>query len=170
MPPFIYALLAHGVLGAIDIVLNHELIARLPTLAGAAREQRLHCARELLFTAIFAALAWRQWHGALAWCIAALFIAELLVSACDAVVEGATRVLPPTERVVHVLLFVNLGVVMALLGESLGAWHQLPARLAGADYGWASWVLSAMAAGSLCWAVRDGASAMRLARPMPARV
>lgn len=30
MPPFIYALLAHGMLGAIDIVLNRELIARLP--------------------------------------------------------------------------------------------------------------------------------------------
>lgn len=168
-PPFIYALLAHGVLGAIDIVLNHELIARLPTRAGAAREQQLHCARELLFAALFAALAWRQWHGPLAWCIAALLLAELLVSAWDALVEGATRVLPPTERVLHVLLFVNLGVVMALLGQAVGAWYPLPARLAAVDYGWASWMLSAMSAGSLCWAVRDGASALRLAHPLPAR-
>jgi hypothetical protein len=163
MPPFVYALLAHGVLGAVDIVLNHELIARLPTQPGAAREQRLHCARELLFTAIFAALAWWQWHGALVWCIAALFIAEILVSSYDAVVEGATRVLPPTERVLHVLLFVNLGVVMTLLGQTLATWHQLPARLVSTDYGWASWVLSAMSVGSLCWAVRDGVSGIRLA-------
>jgi hypothetical protein len=169
MPPFVYALLLHGVLGAVDIVLNHELIARLPKLASAAREQQLHCARELLFAAIFAALAWRQWHGQLAWCIAALFIAELLVSSCDAVIEGATRVLPPTERVLHVLLFVNLGVVMTLLGQALAAWHQLPARLAASDYGWASWVLSAMSVGSLCWAVRDGVSGMRLARPARAQ-
>ena len=117
MPPFVCALLAHGMLGAVDIVLNHELNARLPTRAGAVREQQLHCARELLFAAIFAALAWRQWHGHLAWCVAALFIAELLVSTCDVVVEGATRVLPPTERVVHMLLFVNLGVVMTLLSQ-----------------------------------------------------
>jgi hypothetical protein len=169
MPPFVYALLLHGVLGAVDIVLNHELIAGLPKRPSAAREQQLHCARELLFTAIFAGLAWRQWHGQLAWCIVALFIAELLVSSYDAVVEGATRVLPPTERVLHVLLFVNLGVVMSLLGQTLAAWHQLPARLVATDYGWASWVLGAMSAGSLCWAIRDGISGVRLARPAHAQ-
>jgi hypothetical protein len=169
MQPFVYALLVHGVLGAVDIVLNHELIARLPKLPSAAREEQLHGARELLFAAIFAALAWREWHGELAWCIAALFLGELLVSICDAVVEGATRVLPPTERVVHVLLFVNLGVVITLLGQTLIAWHRLPARLAATDYGWASWVLSAMSLGSLCWAVRDGVSGIRLARRAQAR-
>ena len=169
MQSFVYALLVHGVLGAVDIVLNHELIARLPKRANAAREQQLHCTRELLFAAIFGGLAWREWHGQLAWCIAALFLAELLVSACDALVEGATRVLPPTERVVHVLLFVNLGVVMTLLGQTLIAWHRMPARLAATDYGWASWALSAMSVGSLCWAVRDGVSGIRLTRTVHAQ-
>ncbi|MDB5917834.1 MAG: hypothetical protein JWR40_2068 [Massilia sp.] len=164
MPAFVYALLAHGVLGAVDIVLNHELIARLPNTPGAQREQQLHCARELLFAAIFAGLAWRQWQGPLAWCIGALLIGELLVSCWDAVVEGATRVLPPTERVLHVLLFVNLGILISLLTQALAEWHRLPAQLAAIDYGWASWVLSAMAAGALGWAVRDGASSVRLAR------
>lgn len=164
MPPFVYALLVHGMLGAVDIVLNHELIARLPEQASAAREQQLHCTRELLFAAIFAALAWRQWHGQLVWCIAALFIMELLVSTCDAVVEGATRVLPATEQVLHVLLLVNLGVVMTLLGQTLANWHQLPTQLSTNDYGWASWILGAISVGSLCWAVRDGVSGIRLAR------
>jgi hypothetical protein len=164
MPPFVYALLAHGVLGAVDIVLNHELIARLPSTPGSAREQQLHCARELLFAAIFAGLAWRQWQGPLAWCIAALLIGEVVVSCYDALVEGATRVLPPTERVLHVLLFVNLGVLISLLVQALAGWHRLPAQLAPVDYGWASWVLSAMSAGALGWAVRDGASSVRLAR------
>lgn len=164
MPPFAYALLVHGVLGAVDIVLNHELLARLPSTPGAAREQQLHCTRELLFAAILAALAWRQWQGPLAWCIAALLMGELVVSSWDAVVEGATRVLPPTERALHVLLFINLGVVISLLGQALAEWHQLPAQLAAVDYGWASWVLSAMAAGALAWALRDGASSVRLAR------
>jgi hypothetical protein len=164
MPSFIYALLAHGVLGAVDIVLNHELLARLPSTPGAAREQQLHCAREVLFAAIFAGLAWRQWQGPLAWCIAALLIGEVVVSSWDALVEGATRVLPPTERVLHVLLFVNLGILISLLGQALAGWHRLPAQLAAIDYGWASWVLSAMSAGALGWAVRDGASGVRLAR------
>jgi hypothetical protein len=164
MPPFVYALLAHGMLGAVDVVLNHELLARLPSKPGAAREQQLHCARELLFAAIFSALAWRQWQGALGWCIVALLFGEVLVSCYDALVEGATRVLPPTERVLHVLLFINLGILFSLLGQALVGWHQLPAQLTAINYGWASWVLSAMAAGAFGWAVRDGASSVRLAR------
>jgi hypothetical protein len=163
MLPFVYALIAHGVLGAVDIMLNHELLARLPQRASAAREEQLHCARELLFAAIFGALAWWEWHGQLAWCIAALFIGELVVSSYDALVEGATRVLPPTERVLHVFLFVNLGVVITLLGQALIGWSQLPARLVATDYGWASWLLSVMSLGALGWAVRDGVSGARLA-------
>jgi hypothetical protein len=164
LPAFVYALLAHGVLGAVDIVLNHELIARLPSKPGAAREQQLHCTRELLFAAIFASLAWREWQGPLAWWIAALLAGEVAVSCWDAVVEGATRVLPPTERVLHVLLFINLGIVITCLAQALADWHRLPAQLAAIDYGWASWVLSAMSAGALGWAVRDGASSVRLAK------
>lgn len=169
LPPFVYALLAHGVLGAVDIVLNHELLARLPSRPGSAHEQRLHCTRELLFAAIFAGLAWRQWQGPLAWCIAALLLGEVVVSSYDAVVEGATRVLPPTERVLHVLLFVNLGVLISLLVEAIAGWQRMPAVLAPVDYGWASWMLSAMSVGAFGWAVRDGASSVRLGRPASAQ-
>jgi hypothetical protein len=164
VPPFAYALMLHGVLGGIDIILNHELLARLPARADAAPEERVHSVRELIFAAAFMSLAWFEWRGQLVWWIAALFAGELLVSMRDAVIEGEIRVLPVSERVLHVLLFVNLGVVMTLVAHRLGWWYASPTELVRVHYGWASWVLTAMSVGSLAWAVRDGLAAARWRR------
>lgn len=158
VPPFLFALLAHGVIGGSDVILNHEVIARLPARrsVGAIAEQRLHSARELAFALIFLALAWFEWRGTFAWIIVALMLAELCISTIDTVLEFDTRVLPVTERVMHVMLFVNFGIVLALLAPVLAAWMQQPDRLLRVNYGWASWLLSAMALLSLGWSVRDG--------------
>ncbi len=164
MPPFVYVLMLHGVLGFIDIVVNHELLAKLPGRGDSAPEEALHAAREFIFACLFASLAWFEWHGVLAWWIAALLLAEVLVSSRDVVVEGDIRVLPVSERLLHLFLFINLGIVIALVGHALLWWHAAPAKLARIDYGWASWVLTAMSAGSLVWAVRDGVAAGRRGR------
>lgn len=164
MPPYVYALIAHGVLGGIDVVLNHEWLAKLPSRPECAEEERLHCAREALFALLFASLAWFEWHGALVWWIVLLFAGEVLVSARDLVVEGETRVLPVPERVLHLFLFINLGVMFSLTGQALAGWHDAPAALAPVYHGWASWVLSALALGALGWAIRDGLAGVRLAR------
>lgn len=164
MTPFLIALMAHGVIGGLDVVFNHELIARLPRQPGAAPEQRLHSARELVFALLFVALAWFAWHGWLALVIAGLFLAELWISTVDTVLELETRLLPVTERVAHVALFVNLGIMLGLLGPTLLAWAQLPTGLPRVAYGWISWVLSALGAGALAWSIRDGLSARKRTR------
>lgn len=161
-PPFLIALLAHGVIGGSDVILNHEVIARLPARRSAGPEQRLHSARELAFAMIFFSLAWYEWRGLFAWAIVALFLAELCISTIDTVLEFDTRVLPVTERVMHVMLFINFGIVLALLAPALLGWMQLPDGVVPVDHGWASWVLSAMSAVSLGWSVRDGWRAMQL--------
>jgi hypothetical protein len=163
-PPFVYALVLHGLIGGLDVVLNHELLARLPGQPWSGPEERMHSAREWIFFAIFASLAWFEWHGAAVWWIALLFLAEVLVSARDVVIEGNTRVLPKPERVLHLFLFMNLGALVVLVGQASLGWHALPTTVLRTDYGWASWVLSAMALGSLGWAVRDGISAMKRTR------
>ncbi|HEY0065393.1 MAG TPA: hypothetical protein VGC21_24970 [Telluria sp.] len=162
MAPFIIALLAHGVIGGTDVVLNHELIARLPSQASARTEQVLHSARELAFAILFVALAWFEWHGAAALLIAAILLAETLVSTVDMVVEIDTRILPRSERVLHVLLFTNFGIVLVLVGQALLGWWDLPTAVVRTDHGLASWVLSVMAAASLGWSVRDALSVARL--------
>lgn len=156
MTPFIYALLVHGVLGGADVILNHELLARLPHKDNAGPEEKLHSAREFIFAAIFLSLAWFEWHGQAVWWIVALFVGELLVSARDVVVEGDTRVLPVPERLLHLLLFMNLGVIATLVGYALWSWHVEPTAIVRTDYGWASWVLTAMALLAAGWGVRDG--------------
>ena len=169
MEPFIAALLVHAVIGGIDVVLNHELIAKIPSLPNAGPEQILHSARELVFGALFLALAWFEWHGTTALAIAALLLAELFISTVDTVIEVDTRVLPVTERVLHVALFVNMGVVLVLVGQALLAWWPLPAQVLRADHGMAAWVLSALALAALAWSVRDGLNALKRKRP-PARM
>ena len=168
MEPYIAALLVHAAIGATDVVLNHELIAKIPSLPNAGPEQCLHGARELVFSGLFLALAWFEWHGLAALAIAALLLAELAISTVDTVIEVDTRVLPVTERVLHVALFVNMGVVLALVGQALLGWWPLPAQVLRAEHGVAAWVLSVLALAALAWSVRDGLNALRRKRP-PAR-
>lgn len=155
MEPFVVALIAHGVIGGSDVVLNHELIARIPSLPNATAEQILHSARELAFAILFVALAWYEWHGAAALVIACVLAGEMLISTVDMVVEADTRVLPVPERVLHVLLYTNYGIVLVLVGQTLWRWWPLPSAVVPASHGLASWVLSAMALASLGWSVRD---------------
>lgn len=71
--------------------------------------------------------------------------------------------LPAPERILHLLLFINFGAILVLLGERLLAWAALPTGLVAVDHGWASWLLTMLALVAAGWAVRDGLAARRLA-------
>ena len=60
--------------------------------------------------------AWFEWHG----------VAALAVSTVDTVLEFETRMLAVTERIAHVFLFVNMGILLALVGQALLAWGDRP--------------------------------------------
>lgn len=81
MAGFIVALMLHGVLAGVDVGLNHELLARLPQRPAVAKEELLHSLREAVFAVLFAGLAWYAWHGALAWIVTVLLLAELVIAA-----------------------------------------------------------------------------------------
>jgi phosphatidylglycerophosphate synthase len=162
VPFYVLALIVHGALGGLDVFVNHEWLARLPARRDAVTEQPLHSARELLFCLAFVSLGWFEWHGAAAWWIVLLYAGEVGVSAVDVVVEGEIRVLPRSERVLHLFLFMNLGALVVLVGQALLAWRTLPTAVVAVDHGWASWVLTVMGIGALVWSVRDGLSAARM--------
>jgi len=164
VPPYVYALIAHGVIGGLDVFINHEWLARLPSRSGCAGEEGLHSARECVFAALFVSLAWFEWHGGFVWWIVALFALETAISARDVVVEADVRTLPVSERVLHLFLFMNLGIMVTLTGQALLAWHALPTGLAPVNHGWASWLLSAMALGAFAWGGRDARASLRLGR------
>ena len=160
---FVLFLMVHGILGGLDVIINHELIVGLPRRPGRKAEQRMHSAREAIFASLFLAIAWREWPGAWIALPAGLMLAEFLVSLRDVAIEGDTRILPVTESTLHVALFVNLGAVYAFGGQQLWAWVALPTALmpAQAHPGWPALVLSALACLAFGWSVRDAISAWR---------
>ena len=148
-------LAVQGALGAVDTLLNHELVERLRSRPEARREVGLHALREAIYAVLFAGLAWFAWHGAAAAIIVALLAAEVVVTVLDELVENRSRVLPQNERVLHIFITLNFGVLVALAVPVLVEWSQYPAALAPAQNGWLTWLLSAFAGASVLWSVLD---------------
>jgi hypothetical protein len=157
-------LVAQGVMAGVDTVLNHEILAKLPQRADARREIGLHVLRELAWMLIFVALAWFALHGAWAAALAAVLGAEVAVTACDELVENRTRVLPRNERVLHLFLTLNLGVIITLLAPQLADAFSRPTALVPLSHGPASWALMPFALAAAAWAVRDFLAWQQLGR------
>ena len=148
-------LAAQGVVGGVDTLLNHELIEHLPRRPSARREIGLHSLRESIYGTLFAGLAFVEWHGAWAWALPALLAAEVLVTASDEWIENRTRVLPQNERVMHVFLTLNLGLLVAVAIVMTPAWLAQPTSLTAVDRGWLGWLLLALGAAGFAWSLRD---------------
>ena len=155
-------LVLHGVLGGLDVLLNHELAERLPYRPGAGLEEALHAAREALFASLFIGLAWFEWHGAAAWCIVAIIAAELCVSTWDSVLEDRTRRLPTLERILHIALLINFGAYVTLLSPILVNWHAGPTAVFPVWNGWQTVVLTLLGLAAVAWCIRDARSSRKL--------
>ena len=152
------------VLGFADVIVHHELIARLPWRSGAAPELRLHGARNLVYAVIFLTLAWILPFGWIAWILVGLLLAEATITFIDWIVEDSSRVLPASERALHGLLAINFGVLLALLAPIVWQWLNEPASLEFVVRGVWSWLATAAGAGLLAMATRDFAAARRVDR------
>lgn len=157
-------LVAQGVMGGFDTLFNHEWRERLPYRPEARNEIGLHSIREAIYGTLFLGLAWFSWHGFMAGLIAALLVAETVVTSFDELVENHTRVLPQNERLLHVFLTLNFGLLIAVLLPALYAWSQLPSGLVLHHFGVWSWVLSAFGAAGIAWSLRDLLAWRRLSR------
>ena len=146
-----FLLVAQGVLAGVDTVLNHEMLARLPQRADARPELALHVGREAIWALLLIGLAWFAWHGAYAWIIAALLALEIAITALDEVTENRIRVAPHNERVLHLFLAINVGLIVA----SVFSWAGEPSAMVRRDYGVLSWVITAFGAAAAFWAARD---------------
>jgi hypothetical protein len=106
-------------LGGLDNLWHHELKERLPGRREARLELALHAGRELCYALLFFGLAWWEWHGAWTLLVIALLAAEVCVTLADFIVEDRTRRLPELERVVHTVLAMNFGALLAVLAPTL---------------------------------------------------
>jgi uncharacterized protein (TIGR01777 family) len=163
MTPVLILILVQAVLGATDNLVHHELEAALPSRPGARTELSLHAAREAIYAVLFAGLAWLEWRGLWAFAFAALLLAEIAITLKDFLVEDATRRLPRFERVLHAVLAIGYGGVLALLAPTLIGWAALPTGFALAGHGVFSWILTLAALGVGAWSARNWIAVTALA-------
>lgn len=148
-------------LGLTDTLVHHEGTERLAWRPSQRRELQLHGARNLLYAVLFLTLGWFQPNGLLAMGLLALLAVELGITLWDFVEEDRTRKLPWTERVLHTVLTLNYGVILAMLVPLLLDWSALPSGLIRSDQGWIGWLCLLAAAGVTLSGLRDLAAARR---------
>jgi uncharacterized protein (TIGR01777 family) len=157
-------MLLQGALGAVDTLWHHELAAGLPGRPGARAELALHAARAAIYALVFLTVGWVTWDGTWAWVLAALLLIEVGITLQDFVLEDRTRRLPASERVLHTLMAIGFGAILALLTPQLLAWAARPSGFTAADHGGLAWAMTIMGLGVLSWAARDGVAVMMLGR------
>jgi uncharacterized protein len=171
LSPLLWTLVSFQlVMGAFDVLYHHELTERLAWKANAAKELKLHAARNVFYAGLFAAFAWLQPGGLWAWLLLMVLVAEIGITLADFVEEDMTRKLPATERVLHTLLAINYGGILTLIGPEILAWAARPGGFETVSYGYGSWVLTFASFGCMLFAVRDmatSARASRMAAPKP---
>jgi uncharacterized protein (TIGR01777 family) len=158
-------LILQTLLGGFDNLWHHEITERLPTKRAAASELALHATRELIYGCVFLQLAWLEPHGAWVILLLALLGLEIVITLADFVQEDRTRRLPPLERVLHTILAINFGVLLAALTPALLGWWTQPTQLVPVAHGAYSWLLSVFATGTFLWSVRNAIAVLRLRRP-----
>jgi uncharacterized protein (TIGR01777 family) len=161
MTAVLILLICQGALGAIDTLWHHEATARLPASPTARPELVLHGLREAIYAVIFLTLPWMRWEGWLAWVLAALLAVEIVITLQDFLLEDRTRRLPPTERVLHTVMAIGFGVLLALLAPLLVDWAARPTAFVPESHGFLSWIATALGLGVLVWTVRDLAAGTR---------
>jgi len=151
-------------MGGSDTLFHHELTQRLAWRPSQAVELKLHGVRNLAYAVIFTAFGWSRPLGGAALALIALMLGELVITLWDFVEEDRTRALPASERVLHTLLTLNYGVVLAALIPLLLKWAAEPTGLEPAFYGVWSWLCAIAAAGVSRSGLRDLAAAGRARR------
>ena len=155
MSAVLLLLVAQGLLGALDNLWHHEFTEKLPGDPAARTEIALHSIRELLYGLIFLSIAWVSWDGTWTYVLLVILAVEILITLIDFIVEDRTRKLPPFERVLHTILALNYGAVLALWAPALIDWAARPTGFGVVDYGWLSWTLTLYGVGVLAWGFRD---------------
>src|SRR5205085_3377937 len=88
----LWLLALQGVLGGLDTLYYHEWRARLPARAAFAHtELRLHAGRDFIYAIMFSTLPWLAWQGWWTIGLAALFMAEIVLTLADFIVGDRVR-------------------------------------------------------------------------------
>ena len=152
-----------GFLGAFDTLYYHEWRARLPAMGRVARsELQLHALRDFVYASLFGTLPWMAWRGRWLLVLIALFVTEIILTLWDFVVEGWVRKplggVYAGERVMHGIMGIVYGAMLACIVPTLREWWSVPTELAISSPAVSTvlkWTLVMMAAGVFLSGIRD---------------
>ena len=135
----LWLLAVQGLIGAFDTLYYHEWRARLPARGtAAARELKLHAARDFFYAVLFGTLPWLAWHGRWVLLLIAVLIVEIVLTLTDFVVEISVRKflgdVYAGERVTHAVMGILYGAMLAFLIPVMVSWWRLPDGFAVATY------------------------------------
>jgi hypothetical protein len=89
----------------------------------ARAELQLHALRDLIYSVLFSTLPWLAWQGWWAAVLALLLLTEVVLTLWDFVVEDWVRKplggVYPGERIMHGVMGITYGAMLACLGPSL---------------------------------------------------
>lgn len=159
--------------GAADTLAHHEFSERLHWRASQRRELALHGVRNFFYAAIFIVIGFFEPRGLAAAALVAALTLEVAITLWDFVEEDRSRRLPPTERVLHTLLALNYGAILALYAPTLVGAVAEKSALAPVDTGLFAYVCAAAAVATVVFGARDLAAsgrAMRLPGAASARL
>lgn len=163
MSQVLWLLAIQGALGGLDTLYYHEWRARLPARGpSAGLELKLHAARDLIYAIIFGTLPGFAWQGLWTLMLAALLLAEIVITLADFIIED--RVRQPLggvyhgERAMHAVMGIIYGAMLARLIPVMVRWWAAPTALAAQAPDVPlplRWTLYAMALGVFLSGVRD---------------
>jgi uncharacterized protein (TIGR01777 family) len=153
-----------GLLGAFDTIYHHELTETLPQRFSARKELGIHSLRALIYCGLFIGLSAWEWHGFWSVLLLLVFGVEIFLTLWDFVIEDKTRLLPPTERVIHTILAMNGGAFIALLGLNTPLWLGQESALVWHEHGFLSHFLALCGVGVGLSGIRDGLAFFQLGK------
>ncbi len=164
-----YLLLILGVLGAADIALYHSISHGIRSHADSRHELVVHSLRGPTYFALFLLVPNVAMRGAWFWALIGLFVVDLGISIWDFLIEKKSRRqlggLPSGEYVLHIVMAMVFGALVASVSFGAGHWAAEPTRLAlepVAVPALLRYALGAMALGVLFSGLQDALAAIRL--------
>jgi hypothetical protein len=160
---------AIGIAGAVDIALYHTLAHDLRRCADCRAELVTHALRGPTYALLFVLVPNASFHGVWFAALSALLAFDFCISVADFLLEHASRRrlggLPTGEYLLHVVIAILYGALVAAVGFEGAASRHLPTALV-----WGQsevplalrWVLGVMALGVLISSLLDLRAVLRL--------
>lgn len=129
-----YLLLAIGLLGAADIVLFHTVANGIRSHADSRQELLVHSLRGPTYASLFVLVPNFALQGGWFWVLLAILAFDLAISLWDFAIEKQSRAvfggLPTGEYILHVVIAMLFGAMVASVLFGAGDWAGQPTRIA----------------------------------------